>query len=131
MPGDPRDRDLSFAEHEVSLGAFEMFRRHFQNFLSNNRRCGINRISGDYRSTARKRTGTPRKAICITGHNVNIADIDPNLIRNDLSKRREVTLSLRTDTRSYANLAICLNLNPCAFVRPDACTLHIANRTDA
>src|SRR3984893_19507534 len=86
----------------------------------------IHGIAGNHGPSARESAGAPIELIGVAGHHIDVADIDTDLSRGNLSKAGEMTLALGADAGRNAHLPICLNLHFRALIRPNAGPLDTA-----
>ena len=100
----PTIETCAVRELEVLLGAFEMLGREPQDLLAHHLRGLVDGVAGHHRAAAGEGAGAPVELVGVAGHHVDVADIDAELVGDDLGEGGEVPLALRADAGRDATL---------------------------
>src|SRR5258706_12221151 len=103
----------------------------FENFLAHNDRGFIDRITCDDRPAAGERPCAPIELIGVACDDIDFIYFHTKLLRDDLCKTCEVTLSLRANTGDDRDSSAAHHLHFRAFVWSDACAFYICHDADA
>ncbi len=106
---------LTICKLKVFFSGFEKFGGEFEDFLAHNFGGFVDGIARDDRAATGERPRAPIELVGVARHDIDFIYIHAELLRDDLRKTREVTLSLRTDTRddrdsstAHATIPTCL-----------------------